>query len=218
MKKSVLSEMYFHAGQLALAIGKSGEKLDIPPEVLSFAASPERRKLRRQILRLLYDAYLVRVPDISAEELLRRFEADNADNAYADALRGWDFYRGRSPGEERPRIIDGPGRVYEWRFWTPARKVRGADAAAHAVRDGWFGHTGAFIQWRRVNRMSGFFTSVPADVNDCFMDPISRFAHVAYSRALQGDPCGRNVPLETHGWGFEMPPQTTFLEFREVKI
>lgn len=219
MKKSVLSRMYFYAGQLALAMGKSGEKLDLPPEALSFAASPSGRMLRRRMLRMLYDAYLVRVPDISAEELLKRFEADNADKAYADALRGWDFYRKRPlPNEQIPRLINGPGRAYEWRFWTPSGKARGKDAAAHAVRDGWFGHTGAFIEWRRVNRMSGFFTSVPADPDDCLVDSSSQFCGVAYSSAFQDDPRGKNVPLDIRNWAHEMPPQTTFLEFREVKI
>ncbi|MBP9762607.1 hypothetical protein KBD34_03245 [Patescibacteria group bacterium] len=205
----------FYGSSLARALARLAEKRDLPPEAFYFAASRAGRGLRRQMMDLIYDAYVVRVPDVSAGELLRLFREDNQDKAYVDDLEGWDFYLKRPVPGEGEYMIGGRGRSYEWRLWTPGYRVRGEDAAVHAARDGWFGHTAAFIQWRRINRTNGLFASVPIDPRDCMSDGHRSF--VAYSGGFDNDSHGRNVLLGIQNRALEMRERTTFVEFREAK-
>lgn len=172
--KEVLDEQGLSKEEAQRILRKGGE-------LKAALSGPIRAKIQRYSMA----PHIVVVPDMSAVELTAltkrcvRVGDKELPLTYLDpGYENWDFYRGIDGS-----VISGRGQSFETLVWKPelvANDVISSDAVRIYFRElGFYGHAGAFTEWRRTCGLMGRHASIPED-NDCWQHSDGEFC-VPYS-------------------------------------
>jgi hypothetical protein len=151
---------------------------------------------------------IIVVPDLAAVELTalvkRELNLTFLDGEYAR----WDYYTAH---DGTP--ISGRGKRFEVLVWKPelrSDQAISSEAVRKHFRDlGYFGHAGAFTQWRRTCGLEGYYASIPED-SACWRSSDGRLC-APYSIFL-GGPRKLSRSWIRDDWGVRW----SFVAFREV--
>ena len=121
----------------------------------------EGTKQKLDMERLEYNRFIF-VPDVEATELTAIAKQELDLTYITPDSEPWDYYQGN---DGKP--ISGRGKVFEVMTWKPGRDVSSDEVREHFEKEGFYGHAGAFTQWRRTCGLSGYHASIP-DNNGCW--------------------------------------------------
>jgi hypothetical protein len=209
------------------------ERMDVPLEALHRLVTPKGRDTWDAIGRLIIndwraeqpqqgvgghpfrgtsitDRNIIVVPDLAAVDLTALAKSE-LNLTYLDPdYEQWNYYRGND-GKE----ISGRGKRFEVLIWKP-ELASGAYINSEPVRKhfrdlGFYGHAGAFTQWRRTCGLEGYHVSIPED-NGCWRDSDGRL-YAPYSYFDDGR---RELG---HDWvGRKWNGYWSFVAFRELSV
>lgn len=109
---------------------------------------------------------IIVVPDLAAVDLTALVKSE-LNLTYVDSMyESWNFWE--SGFDHLP--ISGRGKRFEWDLWKPGREVTPDDVCRYFEAKGFYGHGGAFTQWRRVCGLQGHHGTVP-DLRGCCHGP-----------------------------------------------
>jgi hypothetical protein len=159
--------------------------------------------------------HIVIVPDIFAVELTAltkrgvrvgdgELPLTNLDSDY----ERWDFYRGVDGS-----VISGRGQCFETLVWKPKFKddetISSEAVRVHFRELGFYGHAGAFTEWRRTCGLTGWHISIPEN-NGCWRHPRGGL-YVPYSVFVS-----RDRELNQDWFGHAWDERWSFVGFRVV--
>ncbi|MDO8584489.1 MAG: hypothetical protein Q7R83_04915 [bacterium] len=187
-------------------------------EVLAFATQMKKREkvVEQPPASIIAPSdNIVVVPHIAAVDLTallmeeRDFTCSDLDPDYAY----WNYYRAI---DGKP--ISGQGKRFEVLVWKPKlapwATIASNSVRRHFRRFGFYGHTGAFIQWLRIRGFTGYHASI-LDDNNCLLDRHNCHCSLsAYSVHHNRQIIRQIVPRpHIHEWRCGW----SFVGFREIK-
>lgn len=153
---------------------------------------------------------IVVVPDLAAVELTALVQRELGLTLLDQGYKRWNYY-----SDLRGQPIPGRGKRFESSIWNPKRKPSEI-LSSEAIREyfralGFYGHTGAFIQWMRTCGLQGYHASIPED-DACWRSP-SGGLHAPFSYFGNGR---HELRLGWSGGGWS--GSWFFVGFREVPL
>ncbi len=152
---------------------------------------------------------IVVVPDMAAVDLTALVEKELKLTYLDSDYRQWNYYIGVDK-----TVISGRGKRFESLIWKPELKPNETISSGVVCKHfkglgGFYGHAGAFTEWRRVCGLNGYHTTI-LDDNSCVRFAGGRLC-VPYSDFRGAD---RKLCLGRLGGGWS--GGWSFVAFREV--
>ncbi|GEM_PF-3258367 len=174
--------------------------------------SPERPWSTSVIQERSITQSLIVVPDLNAVDLTALVKRDRALTYLDSDVAAWDYYRG-----DKGQSIPGRGWQFEALVWEPqlgsSEIIPPETVRAYFRKHGYFGHTGAFIQWRHVVDLEGYHASIPDDYA-CWC----RSTSVLYAPYSYYDEDEDIRELAKYPLAYEWDDRWSFVGFRQLVL
>lgn len=166
---------------VARVLRQRGRSLDC----LTHLSTPEGGSALEQMMEIGYKDWekterrrltgpdVICVPDLSAKDLLKMVVDERAVTFLLDAYKKWNYYRDQYGG-----IVPGRRKRFEVMVWRPEleserKKITSREAEKYFKLRGFYGHVGAFIEWRRVCGLLGQYATIPP-ADECYFSQYAR--------------------------------------------